>query len=705
MGFEVAKQEIEGLLRALPNEEHPNAFAQRENEWTLAAIQELLQLFTTETPEQDIAAACQAFLAKKWERIKDTNLAYFYSPHLHVTKVCVALAKAISPILKTPYQKILIPSIKYLEDFTGAIKLEDLPLHAFIVGDNPEVFISISNCLASAEEDGIMKHCVLVDGKVAPLSPAEVSRVIAHSAMAANRYHAIQRRLAFQSEGQTVGSMLYRLMTQLRSGGADKNRGKYNEVGEDFEISAGSDAIEAISPFHSWFRSLTQKEQEDIKSLKAVKTHEPMSFGEILERIEHEEHQIALYKLWHQKLPEEVWKVLTEDERILFGVEALYKMSAEKVDAIMAVLRQEKPRTRYEQVKDNASKPANDDESKIQNGILDVMYCIDMMSDRIAEILKEHPELYRTASGVENLSDFDAQCEATKVVFEEAIQSPEYKVAPGYDEDAYFTLMQYYPDVLPQTINDFYSLVALFEAQKKIQATDENLGFIINALGRKLAEVILNHKNRPSHELHPLVLVLREIESQDVRWQFLEALGDKVLSMINIENELSAMMWMLNPQGRINLLNACSSKLVPLLTTANKLEHLISSLEQRNNNQITSSKQLRSVVQEIGSGLSSKLNDQARMHLLIAATSAYFNLCNSYWYNVFSRPIDKKRKATIQLLQVLYGKAVPATLDVHADILGRGTLKLICDLAGYHPVMPAQPAPSFITRLFDSSSG
>ncbi len=143
-----------------------------------------------ELSSKDITAFTE-WLAKRWERIRGTDLVYPHAPTLRANKLCIVVAKHIcqqqSPSLTNGekvflFYSLLMPTV-YLHGLSG-IDFYSLALHEFILTDNDQDFIPLQKVLDDLGE-GKVKSLFAYDQTAKDgmrgLSESEQKRFIEHS--------------------------------------------------------------------------------------------------------------------------------------------------------------------------------------------------------------------------------------------------------------------------------------------------------------------------------------------------------------------------------------------------------------------------------------------------------------------------------------------------------------------------------------------
>jgi len=239
-----------------------------ESDLTLAGLFGLFHTFDSEDKDTEIApehlVALIEFLAQRWERIKNSNLAYPHQPHSIVNVICLLLAQELEKLTGISRYRLLMPTITVdcNEISTTEIKENNLELHEFVLSDDNDRIIDIIPCMDFAVEDGVLKHTSLFAGKIKALSKTEADRVIHHSEYAERYFATITERVDAKTKSNSFGSTLFGLCESLRRGG---NHGSYRG-GE--ELNAGHNANEGIFYFSEWLAALTESERKNLLSRK-----------------------------------------------------------------------------------------------------------------------------------------------------------------------------------------------------------------------------------------------------------------------------------------------------------------------------------------------------------------------------------------------------------------------------------------------------
>lgn len=207
-----------------------------------------------------LAKTLENFLKTRWSCLKDTDAQYFYDTKNPANLMCIEIAKSLGRLQDKPYLPLLIPTLGTVPAsayLASSYEDEDLAFNELILSDDSTRMIHIPEVLAFSEEDGVLKHASLFNGKERDLSIAEESRLRARHPSVENYYHAIRDKLNFQLHGETAGAYLARLIAGLRSGGSH---------GSGSELQTGMEANTAITDFSIFLESLSRKKRKKLLS-------------------------------------------------------------------------------------------------------------------------------------------------------------------------------------------------------------------------------------------------------------------------------------------------------------------------------------------------------------------------------------------------------------------------------------------------------
>lgn len=229
-----------------------------------AILNEINRSHDAEPINAEMAAPLVELLQANYFATKNTDLAPTLSYHLPHTIACLTIAQEIEKIVGINRYKLLHPELIAMDYVATGTSLNDdsSELSSFMMSDDGKRIIEMQNCFTFAEQDGVLKHTSLVEGRVLPLTRTEVQRLTNFSQEARAYWEAITQKVNFETRGESFGAMLKNLITSLRQGGVH-GRG----LGRGEEHRAGSDANVGILNFAEWFTSLEPDEQATLNRL------------------------------------------------------------------------------------------------------------------------------------------------------------------------------------------------------------------------------------------------------------------------------------------------------------------------------------------------------------------------------------------------------------------------------------------------------
>jgi len=223
-----------------------------EARYTLFHVHRLLQNKNNASLDKTL----ENFLKTRWERIQHTDAQYFHDAYNPANLMCIKIAKMLGRLHKQAYLLFLIPTLRKVSaDAYISSSYEDMDLkfnHVILSDDNTRI-LHIPDVLEFAEQDGVLKHASLFDGRRQDLSVLEESRLLARHVSVEHYYHAIRDKINFQLYGETAGAYLARLILGLRAGGAH---------GSGSEMLTGSEANVAIADFSMFLETLSQAKKD-----------------------------------------------------------------------------------------------------------------------------------------------------------------------------------------------------------------------------------------------------------------------------------------------------------------------------------------------------------------------------------------------------------------------------------------------------------
>lgn len=214
-------------------------------------------------------------LADRWERIQDTNCQYLHDFTSPANTVCIMIASTLSKILTKNSLCLLMPSLKKVPSdhyLTSSYTDEDISMRDIILSDSNQRIINVPDVLDSAQEDGILKHNSLVNGRIRRLTLSERTRLHSRHPSVTTAFNALTARISYKYDGDTVGAALNRLIIGLTTGGIhelDRNEYEADEFNAT-EHNAGTDANLAILTFGEYLETLDPETKN--KLLSAGKT-------------------------------------------------------------------------------------------------------------------------------------------------------------------------------------------------------------------------------------------------------------------------------------------------------------------------------------------------------------------------------------------------------------------------------------------------
>ena len=273
---------LEKMIQIISSEKNVNSIFDKEFDYTVTllnqALDSLKSKFSDQAANRENTAILCELLAKRWEWISDTGIAYAHAPVLPANLICLILAQELEHIHGKSRYQLLMPTIQVVRNEISSTELNEhtLELKEFILSDDNQRIIDIVPCMDFAVEDGELKHTSLFDGHVRKLSDNEVMRITQHSRFTDAYYKAICELVEVKKRGSSFGAILTRLMDALRAGGAHGNQGGQ-------ELNAAATANEQIFYCSEWLSTLTEKDRERLFQCRAQGlTH---NYGEIWGRL------------------------------------------------------------------------------------------------------------------------------------------------------------------------------------------------------------------------------------------------------------------------------------------------------------------------------------------------------------------------------------------------------------------------------------
>lgn len=209
-----------------------------ENVFTL----DLLKEHTINTGES-LFETLALTLADRWERIKNTNMAYTEAPYNLINHLCLKIAQIIAPTVHSQAYQLLMPSLEHTQDDMGT-DIHQLRFDQFILSDNNTSYIPLEHCVknASVSLSSKLNHVVNNSTGTKLLSANEIKRLQSHSD-SLNDWYLTFDKLATQKT--TFYAQLYLVLRQLS------------------EPHSVQDLLECIRNFNFCFGKLTEIEQNN----------------------------------------------------------------------------------------------------------------------------------------------------------------------------------------------------------------------------------------------------------------------------------------------------------------------------------------------------------------------------------------------------------------------------------------------------------
>lgn len=583
------------LVQTLPAVDLRHAFLQREVEDTIAELGKILDGYPAEQElNAEIAQKLEQFFSKRWKRIRRTRLAYIFSPFHPITQICATVAKHVAPLVGKSAWRVLMDSITHEEDMNG-IKLSELELYEFILSDDGERFIPIKACLEFAVDDKTLKHTTLFGQTYLSLSPLESERVIEHSkyTRAVFRVTSLLHELTHNME--TIGGALKTLKEALLAGGKQVN-------GAVAEHNALTPTSVGVYKFHEWMNLLTPEEVLYLRSLTAsninqdhkiseevgdsdeltTRDDDVQDMGDILDRLFLEVHEEALSKLWLRKrwfaMQELVYEVKNPSAKMI---------SQQLLDIMLLRLKSDNPAL-YAAVmaKSNELTAA---EEKIVKGYDKIVYCGDMLAEKIDRILIQHPELF--SKKLTNLDD-DEPCvhlgeyqrlyQTSMQELTVAMQGEAYPIegCPKQCDDT--SLWKYYGDMLPSRVPHVLQLGQFMQYLSQAKATSDDYQQLFVFL-KPVLFTMLDHRlnalarRRYPSDVHPIVYVLQNMPV-DKRYLYVKALQGGIESRVVAFDDMILILQLLLVDGVNLVINEFVHSLAGLIKDAKQFLQLMATL-------------------------------------------------------------------------------------------------------------------------------
>lgn len=207
------------------------------------------------SPPDVIEEQLLTFFKERWMLVvKSTNIQYLHDLGNPANIACIAIARELGRIADAPFLGMLMPTLLEVspESYVTSSYTEELLLTDLILSDCNTRLIHIPDTLDSSQEDGLLRHNSLFDGKARLLSTNERNRLLSRDPSVQHAYDALQTRVVFKYEGQTLGAAVKRLIRGLEGGGV-KQRGE--------ELDSGAVANLAIAEFSDYLKTLHREKR------------------------------------------------------------------------------------------------------------------------------------------------------------------------------------------------------------------------------------------------------------------------------------------------------------------------------------------------------------------------------------------------------------------------------------------------------------
>jgi|GEM_PF-1923979 len=231
-------------------QQHASVLYVLEAKYTLFHVHRLLQNHKNSSLEKTL----ETFLKTRWGWLKNTDAQYFHDTQNPANLMCIEIAKMLERKKNKAYLLFLVPTLGKVPAFEYVASSyehddddDDLAFNLLMLNDDCTRMMYIPEVLEFAEQDSVLKHTSLFNGKRCDLSIAEENRLLARHPSVENYYHAVRDKVNFQVHGETAGAYLMRLIVGLREGGS---------LGSGEEFQAGEEANAAIAEFSVFLGSL-----------------------------------------------------------------------------------------------------------------------------------------------------------------------------------------------------------------------------------------------------------------------------------------------------------------------------------------------------------------------------------------------------------------------------------------------------------------
>ena len=203
-------------------------------------------------------------LAKRWERIQNTNSAYTQDSTNPANFLCLAIATELQAETRTCRFKLLMPTLVTMQSNITLIDLNELHIkpNIFVLSDDNTRFIEVKVCLEHFARTNEFRHTYInEDGDQPLLTEDETRRVTNHSD--ASKAYVITTEALQKIKGNedSIGFALTKLMLELKKGST--------EEGAD-EFVADEAAHVAVQAFSEVLSDLSESKRENLFKLSYV---------------------------------------------------------------------------------------------------------------------------------------------------------------------------------------------------------------------------------------------------------------------------------------------------------------------------------------------------------------------------------------------------------------------------------------------------
>ncbi len=256
------KTKLAEFFSQLDDYNPPNQLAYIEAKYSFFLLRRILH----HSPLSKIHVHLSSFLLERWELIYHSDLTYCHSFVSPINQMCIEVARTLQKCglrygYTTHYLQHLMPSllpdnkVRYINTI---FENDPIDLREYILSDDKQKLISITDVLEFAQRDAIFKRPYLMQERTSsPISSQEYDRLIARHPSVMQAIRAIHDRKTFSYFGNTAGAAINRLINGLREGGRRQGYDEYD---------AGRTAMVAIHEFNEFLQRLSSSVREAIFS-------------------------------------------------------------------------------------------------------------------------------------------------------------------------------------------------------------------------------------------------------------------------------------------------------------------------------------------------------------------------------------------------------------------------------------------------------